>query len=109
MLCLTCNKEFVAKRTDAKYCSPKCRKIASRVTDNSVTDNVTDNSIPVTDKISVTKPLKSPKDSWLCKIKGCNLKNLPGHQGMCIYHWRKDEGLDVITDKQCEEVNTMKL
>lgn len=39
MNCLVCNIEFESSRTDAKYCSPKCRKIASRV--SSVTDNVT--------------------------------------------------------------------
>ena len=44
--CQQCNQEFESKRTDAKYCSAKCRVTANRVTDN-VTDNpavgVTDN------------------------------------------------------------------
>jgi len=28
MKCLNCNKEFKAKRADAKFCSAKCRKLA---------------------------------------------------------------------------------
>ena len=38
--CIQCNREFEAKREDAKCCSPLCRKKLSRdVTDNIVTDN----------------------------------------------------------------------
>lgn len=29
-LCQQCNQEFPAKRRDAKYCNPNCRKTASR-------------------------------------------------------------------------------
>ncbi len=28
MKCLNCNKEFESKRSTAKYCSDKCRKLA---------------------------------------------------------------------------------
>lgn len=44
MVCQACKREFEG-RADARFCSPKCRKQASRlVTDNTnVTDNVTDN------------------------------------------------------------------
>lgn len=39
--CVVCEKGFEAARSDARYCSPKCRKAASRVTDTVVTDNGT--------------------------------------------------------------------
>lgn len=39
MKCIVCGIEFESNRADAKYCSPKCRKAASRL--SSVTDNVT--------------------------------------------------------------------
>lgn len=54
--CATCGEAFDAKRRDARYCSARCRQIASRrgVTDNApgVTDRVTDNfpgAVAVTD------------------------------------------------------------
>jgi hypothetical protein len=47
MNCVVCNVEFESKRGDAKYCSPKCRKEASRLK-SIVTDNVTLSDIPVT-------------------------------------------------------------
>lgn len=45
MKCNLCGIEFDGRK-DAKYCSSKCRKIASRI--NSVTDNVTLNDPDVT-------------------------------------------------------------
>ena len=47
MICSVCKVEFEG-RSNAKYCSPKCRVAANRnikdsVTDKSVTDTVTDN------------------------------------------------------------------
>ena len=85
----------MSKRKDALFCSAKCRVTDKRkkvVTDKSVTDNVTD-------KLSVT-----PKDSWLCKIEGCNLPNMPGHGDMCIYHWRVSEKL-YISKQQYDLLN----
>ena len=48
--CDKCGNDFETKRNDAKYCSPKCRKISSRaglsVTDNQLSAaNVTDNIV----------------------------------------------------------------
>jgi hypothetical protein len=48
MNCLVCKIEFEG-RADAKYCSPKCRKEASRL--SSVTDNVTLSVPIVTDNL----------------------------------------------------------
>jgi ribosomal protein S27AE len=39
--CVRCGKPFLAKRSDAKFCSGKCRKRASRYPDAGLT--VTDN------------------------------------------------------------------
>lgn len=47
MICEVCKIEFQASRKDAKLCSARCRKIASRI--NSVTDNVTLSAPHVTD------------------------------------------------------------
>lgn len=48
--CSLCTVEFTSKRADAKFCSPKCRKEASRI--SSVTDNVTLNAPNVTDNLT---------------------------------------------------------
>ena len=42
MNCTNCNKEFEAKRADAKFCSDACRKKLSRT---DVTDNKSDKII----------------------------------------------------------------
>jgi hypothetical protein len=59
MKCQTCQKDFISKRTDAKFCSSTCRSKASRV----ATDNfATDNSVSVaTDKVKINIV---PKDEW---------------------------------------------
>ena len=41
--CKQCGHVFISKRRDAMFCSAKCRVTANR----SVTDNVTDNDLPV--------------------------------------------------------------
>lgn len=98
MKCIVCNIEFSSKRKDAKFCSSTCRsnKFRKYFLLKSATDNATDKS--ATDKVSVTK------DSWLCKIDGCNLINM--HGGMCIYHWRKSESLVTIPEKEYNLLNT---
>ena len=101
MICTVCNKEFNSKRKDAKFCSSTCRSNKFRATDNPnavATDNATDKPNAVaTDKVTA-------KDSWLCKICGCNLINMPGHDGMCIYHWRQSE--NTIPEKEYNLLNT---
>ena len=47
MKCLICGLELEGKKEGTKYCSPKCRKAASRL--NSVTHNVTLTEPDVTD------------------------------------------------------------
>ena len=119
MICIVCNKEFSSKRKDAKFCSSTCRsnkfrKVVKIATDNPATDNATDNRIDnATDKlatVSMVFPEKKeniiPKDRWLCKIVGCNLINMPGHGGMCIYHWRKSEDLVNIPEQEYNLLNT---
>lgn len=61
MKCVTCDKEFEAKRADAQFCSSTCRSKKSRATDNLsvalATDKrtATDNSANVaTDKYEPT-------------------------------------------------------
>jgi hypothetical protein len=103
MKCLICNKDFIGRKT-ARFCSSTCRSKSHRATDISVaTDNLaTDKSATpnATDKVT-------PKDSCLCKIEGCNLKNIPGHNDMCIYHWRKSEDSDTIPVKEYNILNTV--
>jgi len=94
LLCKVCSKVFSPKRKDAKFCSAKCRVTNKRnktVTDKSVTDNVTDNvSVPVTDNTRYKSPLA-------CKVLTCYGLAMPGHNDMCIYHWRKSSGLSTIS------------
>jgi hypothetical protein len=54
MKCIICGSVFTAKRKTAKYCSDKCRVVASRV---SVTDDdsVTEVSVTKAPKVSVTE------------------------------------------------------
>lgn len=66
MTCEVCNIEFGSKRSDAKYCSPKCRKEASRLA-SIVTDNVTLSEIPVTLKFKFTT--KQKKDDPMATAK----------------------------------------
>jgi hypothetical protein len=70
LICTICENEFEG-RADAKFCSGKCRKTASRtqpildVTDNPkihVTDNsVTDNLVSVTDNVTDKSDPQKPK------------------------------------------------
>lgn len=46
-ICEHCKAEYEARRADSRYCSPRCRTAAHRVTDNVTVSDVTDN--PVTD------------------------------------------------------------
>ena len=108
MKCIICCKEFQSKRKDAKFCSSTCRSNKFR-TDNPATDNATDKD--ATDK-SVSRVSENKenniipnKDSWLCKVEDCNLQNMPGHGGMCIYHWRKEEKLSTIPKDQYDQLN----
>ena len=101
MICKACNKEFESKRKTAQYCSSRCRKLAflkDRVsvprTDKvsvpvSVSISVPD-SVPVTDNTRYKSPLA-------CKVLTCYGLAMPGHNDMCIYHWRKSSGLSTIS------------
>lgn len=60
MVCNYCKKEFESKRADAKYCSSKCRKDASRRS-SIVTDNVTDNFV-------VDEPVEEREFKFTIKI-----------------------------------------
>jgi hypothetical protein len=64
MKCEVCGKEFEAKRSDARFCSSVCRKVANRLNVTDKSENVTDKSLSVTKsplsvtkaQLSVTKP-----------------------------------------------------
>ena len=62
MICEYCGKEFEGKRSDARYCSDKCRQYAKRgVTDK--VESVTDKLKSVTDKLKLVTD-KSRDDIW---------------------------------------------
>jgi hypothetical protein len=70
MICQVCSKEFEAKRSTAKFCSPKCRVTASRgVTVTTEPLSVTNS---VTESVSVT-PNRNAK-----KVLADTLKKLEG-------------------------------
>ena len=81
MICVKCNKEFVSKREDAKYCSSKCRKLAFLKKDLSVPE--------------LSVPLSVPEYGVLkCQVEGCVYKRSPGHHNdggldTCIRHWNR--------------------
>ena len=58
-VCVVCGEEFEAKRNTAQYCSPTCRKRASRVT---VTN-------PLSVTVSVTESLSVPVKKIPAKVK----------------------------------------
>ena len=47
--CEYCGKEYESKRADSKYCSPKCRVTANRLSVTDVTDNKRNTDSLVTD------------------------------------------------------------
>ena len=57
MKCLNCGKEFTSKRTDAKFCSDKCRKAYSRKADKIISDIKADK----TSKVSAINKIISDK------------------------------------------------
>ena len=97
MKCLVCGKEFETFRKDKKYCSSSCRLKRFR--------NTSDETFHETDKHETDVTVSVPKDSWLCEKEGCKLRNLPGHEGMCIYHWRISLGFPHIPKQQYELIN----
>ena len=61
--CMACGKEFESKRSDARFCSGKCRmKTLRDVTDN-ISEVVTDKS--VTDNVRVEKTLRDVRNAAL--------------------------------------------
>ncbi len=105
MKCAICNKDFTSKRSSAKYCSSKCRKLAFlSVPKVSVLENgkvsVPPVSVPVTDK-----PTVPDMGILKCKVESCKLMSAPGHNYMCIYHWRKVEGLATIPEEEYLKLN----
>jgi hypothetical protein len=126
--CSSCGEWFDAARLDAKYCSPVCRKRASRVTDNPeealVTDNgeqklaVTDNleGADVTDKEKVMialeasgkKAAKRKQEALLATDlpeisldTPCNTGLSPEVPGEIFLDVEKDLGLSLKKDLGC--------
>ena len=83
--CIQCNREFEAKREDAKCCSPLCRKKLSRdVTLNNVTDNK-EERISVTNKeVSVTRVVTPEEKMELVDYTDEDaLKFMEGKKSLC--------------------------
>lgn len=76
MTCTTCQSPFTPKRSDAKFCDPKCKAKYNR-TDNSVTDKRTDNvtdSVTANMAVTVKCPPASHHPNCLqCKGDTCSL------------------------------------
>ena len=63
MKCELCGREFMTKRSDARYCSAKCRVKARRLSVTELELSVADSDLSVTNpKLSVTKPDLSVTD-----------------------------------------------
>jgi len=66
-VCVVCGEEFEAKRNTAQYCSPTCRKRASRVTVTNEKPLSVTNPLSVT--VSVPKTLSVPAKKIPAKVK----------------------------------------
>jgi hypothetical protein len=93
-LCEVCERVYDAKRADSKYCSSKCRKVASRnVTDNEISvtkADVTDNS--VTDIIEMTA--SDVTDKSKVYFQGRPLSEIdPEKEFLIGERWMKCKGL----------------
>ena len=102
--CETCGNEFEAKRSDAKYCSSKCRVKSHRVsvTHDDVTANlsVTDSHPPVTDNAPVqAAPVtaKTPLEELHAMDTGVDLDTI----GITSLDLAKDLKLDIRKDLGC--------
>ena len=71
--CIVCKGVFEAKRADAVYCSPKCRKAGSRIK--------CDNEGTVTDNYVTDNPLEYCRT---CQVKLPPLEQPRKQPGMCI-------------------------
>ena len=79
--CLNCGKNFEAKRETAKFCSPKCRKLAfqslsvPKVSVPEVSVPKPEVSVPVSvPKVSVPKPNKSEHSNKLIANNGLEVR-----------------------------------
>ena len=68
MDCMHCGNEFEAKRSDARYCSAKCRQQAKRLSVTDVTDNVTD-KLSVTEAERIIKTAKAKPKSEVTRAE----------------------------------------
>ena len=68
MKCKQCGREFESTRADAMFCSTKCRKMASRIKCDNVSqiiEDVTDNVSQIIKSDKITKRLpRKEGDSW---------------------------------------------
>jgi len=71
--CNNCNKEFISKRADARFCGDKCRVTFNR-NKKSVTDNVTDKLDTSKFKVIEEKDMKGG-DMYFCSTHGEHCKS----------------------------------
>ncbi len=95
MKCISCNKEYKAKRNTSKYCSARCRKLAFQGVGISVPDkgdSVTENA-----KISVSKDAKE------ISVSKINFDEYDA-QDLCfaINSYKHDEWIDSPEFKELE-------
>ena len=76
--CLQCGKEYEAKRSSSKFCSPKCRVYSHRVSVTPEEVSVTNTPLSVTEEVSVTTKQPEQKEKKIplfCpKHKGANAR-----------------------------------
>ena len=77
MICKQCNTEFEAKRADAQYCSPSCRKAASRLSVTSDTDKLSVTSPPCTPQ-QMTSPCSACSGHGECSYRKNQTTAVPG-------------------------------
>ena len=83
MKCIQCNKEFEAKRSTARYCSPACRKLAF------LKVSVPEVSVPVVTDKDLIKPLGTPErlKTYTDHCHFCNTKFGHAPDGEQLIGW----------------------
>jgi len=107
MQCIQCKKEFESKRSTAKYCSDKCRKLAFQGISQSGEVSVPESpfeglSVP---EVEVSVPCTNDNTTDACKYLGANIyKDRDHHQSInyaiseeCFK--RRNKAWDSISEK----------
>ncbi len=82
MNCENCDKEFEPKRSTARYCSPKCRKLAFRALKDMQDGNAKVDANLKGKELDLTKPLTCEGQGWKPKPSLEHYQEYPDHYAL---------------------------